>query len=50
MGEVEFMLIWSGGGYALLNSYRTTLTGLNKNEIRALFMLTIPGPIQKVGE
>ena len=32
-----------GGGYALLDSYRTTLTGLNEDEIRALFMLTIPG-------
>ncbi len=38
-----------GGGYALLDSYRTTLTGLNKNEIRALFMLTIPGPISDLG-
>ena len=34
-----------GGGYALLDSYRTTLTGLNEAEIQALFMLTIPGPI-----
>jgi predicted DNA-binding transcriptional regulator YafY len=38
-----------GGGYALLNNYRTTLTGLNENEIRALFMLTIPGPISDLG-
>jgi len=38
-----------GGGYALLDSYRTTLTGLNKDEIRALFMLTIPGPISDLG-
>lgn len=38
-----------GGGYALLDSYRTTLTGLNENEIRALFMLTIPGPISDLG-
>lgn len=38
-----------GGGYALLDSYRTTLTGLNENEIRALFMLTIPGPMSDLG-
>jgi len=38
-----------GGGYALLDNYRTTLTGLNENEIRALFMLTIPGPLSDLG-
>jgi len=38
-----------GGGYSLLDNYRTTLTGLNENEIRALFMLTIPGPISELG-
>ncbi len=38
-----------GGGYALLDNYRTSLTGLNKNEIRALFMLTIPSPISDLG-
>ncbi len=38
-----------GGGYALLDSYRTTLTGLNENEIQALFMLTIPSPIADLG-
>jgi predicted DNA-binding transcriptional regulator YafY len=38
-----------GGGYGLLDSYRTTLTGLNKSEIQALFMLTIPGPISDLG-
>ena len=38
-----------GGGYALLDSYRTSLTGLNENEIRALFMLTIPSPIADLG-
>jgi len=38
-----------GGGYALLDSYRTTLTGLNTNEIQALFMLTIPSPILDLG-
>lgn len=34
-----------GGGYALLDSYRTTLTGLKQEELGILFMLTIPGPI-----
>jgi predicted DNA-binding transcriptional regulator YafY len=38
-----------GGGYALLDSYRTTLTGLNEHEIQALFMLTIPSPISDLG-
>ncbi|MEM7343154.1 MAG: YafY family protein [Chloroflexota bacterium] len=38
-----------GGGYALLDSYRTTLNGLNDNEIRALFMLTIPSPLSDLG-
>ncbi len=38
-----------GGGYALLDSYRTTLTGLNENEIRALFMLTLQVPLSDLG-
>ena len=38
-----------GGGYALLDSYRTTLTGLNEAEVKALFMLTIPGPLADLG-
>lgn len=38
-----------GGGYALLDSYRTTLTGLKPEEMQALFMLTIPGPITDLG-
>ena len=38
-----------GGGYALLDSYRTTLTGLHEDEMRALFMLTIPSPIADLG-
>lgn len=38
-----------GGGIALLESYRTTLTGLTADEARALFMLTIPAPLEQLG-
>jgi predicted DNA-binding transcriptional regulator YafY len=34
-----------GGGCALLDSYRTNLTGLTADETRALFMLSIPAPL-----
>ncbi len=37
------------GGYALLDSYRTSLTGLNEAEARALFMLTVPSPLAQLG-
>jgi predicted DNA-binding transcriptional regulator YafY len=37
------------GGYALLDSYRTTLTGLTEGEVRALFMLSIPAPLAELG-
>ncbi len=38
-----------GGGYALVDRYRTTLTGLTEGEIRALFMLNIPAPLDELG-
>jgi predicted DNA-binding transcriptional regulator YafY len=38
-----------GGGCALLDSYRTTLTGLTQDEVRALFMLSIPAPLAELG-
>ena len=38
-----------GGGYALLDSYRTTLTGLTDGELRALFMLSIPDALADLG-
>lgn len=38
-----------GGGIALLESYRTTLTGLTTEESRALFMLNIPAPLAQLG-
>ena len=31
-----------GGGYGLLENYRTSLTGLNEKEIQALFSMTVP--------
>jgi predicted DNA-binding transcriptional regulator YafY len=38
-----------GGGVSLLDSYRTTLTGLSEGEVRALFMLSIPAPLADLG-
>ncbi len=38
-----------GGGCALLESYRTNLTGLKADEVRALFMLSIPEPLTQLG-
>lgn len=37
------------GGYQLLDSYRTSLTGLSESETRALFMLNMPGLLAKLG-
>jgi len=37
------------GGYALVDSYRTNLTGLTDHELRALFMLSIPAPLVDLG-
>jgi len=38
-----------GGGIALLDSYHTTLTGLSEEEAAALFMLSIPAPLEALG-
>ena len=38
-----------GGGCALLDSYRTDLTGFTDDEVRALFMLSIPAPLAELG-
>ncbi len=38
-----------GGGCALLESYRTNLTGLTEIEVKALFMFSIPGPLADLG-
>jgi len=37
------------GGYSLLDSYRTTLTGLSEGEVRALFLLSLPTPLADLG-
>lgn len=38
-----------GGGCALLDSYRTSLTGLTNAETRALFALSLPTPLADLG-
>jgi predicted DNA-binding transcriptional regulator YafY len=37
------------GGIRLLEPYRTSLTGLSAGEARALFMLSIPAPLDQLG-
>jgi predicted DNA-binding transcriptional regulator YafY len=37
------------GGFSLVDSYRTQLTGLTEGEARALFMLNIPAPLTELG-
>lgn len=37
------------GGFALVDRYRTSLTGMTADEIRALFMLSIPAPLDALG-
>ncbi len=38
-----------GGGCALLDGYRTSLTGLTQDEVRALFVLSVPDVLDEVG-
>ena len=38
-----------GGGCALIDGYRTNLTGLTEDEARALFMLSIPDSVAELG-
>lgn len=38
-----------GGGCSLVDSYRTNLTGFTNDELRALFMLSIPAPLAELG-
>jgi predicted DNA-binding transcriptional regulator YafY len=37
------------GGFELLDSYRTNLTGLTEGEVRALFMLSVPAALAELG-
>ncbi len=37
------------GGFSLVDTYRTSLTGLSPGEVRALFMLSIPAPLAELG-
>src|ERR1051325_4713574 len=39
----------SGGGWALMEEYRTNLTGLNKEEIQALFVMNSPRLLADLG-
>ena len=38
-----------GGGCSLDTNYRTTLIGLTEDEIRALFAMAIPAPLEQLG-
>jgi predicted DNA-binding transcriptional regulator YafY len=38
-----------GGGCALVEGYRTSLTGLTADEVKALFMLSVPASLDELG-
>ena len=38
-----------GGGCALVEGYRTSLTGLTRDEVKALFMLSVPASLDELG-
>lgn len=38
-----------GGGCALVDNYRTQLTGLHEGEVRALFVASMPGALAELG-
>jgi predicted DNA-binding transcriptional regulator YafY len=39
----------AAGGVALVERYRSDLTGLTKDEVRALFMMNVPTPLAELG-
>lgn len=48
-GVPIYALRGPGGGVKLIEEYRTTLTGLTADETRALFMMSIPAPLNQLG-
>lgn len=38
-----------GGGCYLVEGYRTSLTDMNSEQVRALFMLSVPAPLDQLG-
>ncbi len=38
-----------GGGVSMIEEYRTSLTGLTPDEVRALFMMNVPAPLAQLG-
>jgi predicted DNA-binding transcriptional regulator YafY len=38
-----------GGGISLVETYRTSLTGLTEDEVQALFMLNVPSSLDQIG-
>ncbi len=41
--------VGQGGGYGLVDAYRTDLTGMTLDELRAILSLSIPAPLQDLG-
>jgi len=48
-GIPVYALRGPGGGCCMLESYRTSITGLNIDEARAIFMLSSPTPLSDLG-
>jgi len=48
-GVPVYTLRGPGGGIALVERYRSDLTGLTKDEVRALFMMSIPPELTDLG-
>ena len=48
-GVPVYSLRGPGGGIALVEKYRSDLTGLTKDEVRALFMMSAPPALAELG-